>query len=287
MSRRIKISAGVLNIRLHPHSPERYGAFIEDLFDLRKAVQLRGDRYGMLSLIDRKGKRDGFMTGIITTFLNIEFDGRWFDTSDMKEATREQVSRVSIPENLHPNAASFYFEFDLVDHKLYFQTYSEGKVLTVNQAYALFEGLADDLKIRKKYGPAQITILQSRAGLETLFKIPVIKEIKITIYKPNPDIFADDFEAQIEAHLAQANSQRVTIAYEAEEGKSVNPTPEIRQVSEVAIENGEVEVRGRDEKGAVKRSTEQQPKVLQDKFDPEEISEQEAFRRLVGRRRPQ
>jgi hypothetical protein len=65
----------------------------------------------------------------------------------------------------------------------------------------------------------------------------------------------------------------------------VNPTEEIRQVSEVALENGEVEVRGRDEKGAVTKSTEQQPKIIHDKFDPEEISESEAFRRLVPRRR--
>jgi len=286
MSRPIKISAGVLNVRIHPHSPERYASFIEDLFDLREAVRLRGDRYGMLSLIDRKERRDGFITGIITTFINIEFEGRWFDTSDMKDATEEQVSRVSIPENLHPNAASFYFEFDTVDHKLYFQTYSEGKVLTVNQAHALFEGLADDPKIFAKYGPVQITVVQSKSGLDALFNLPVIKEIKITIYKPNPDIFADDFEEQIEAHLAQANSQRVTVAYEAEPGKSVNPTDEIRQISEVALENGEVEVRGRDAKGAVTKSTEQQPKIIHDKFDPEEISESEAFRRLVPRRRP-
>lgn len=285
MSRRIKISAGVLNVRIHPHSPDRYAAFIGDLFDLRQAVRLRGDRYGMLSLIDRKERRDGFITGIITTFINIEFEGRWFDTSGMKDATEEQVSRVSIPENLHPNAASFYFEFDTVDHKLYFQTYSEGRVLTVKQAHSLFDGLADDPKVFAKYGPAQITVVQSKSGLDALFELPIIKEIKITIYKPNPDIFADDFEEQIEAHLAQANSQRVTIAYEAEPGKSVNPTKEIRQVSEVALENGEVEVRGRDEKGAVTKSTEQQPKIIQDKFDPATISESEAFRRLVPRRR--
>jgi len=274
----------VLNIVLHPHSPERYANLIEDLFDLKRAVQLRGDRYGMLSLIDRRRDQAGFVSGIITTFLNIEFEGRWFDTSDLKEATKEQVSKVSIPENLHPNAASFYFDFDTVEHKLYFQTYSEGKVLTHNQAYSLFEGLADDLKIRKKYGPVRITIVQSRAGLDALFKLPFIKQIKIRICKPNPDIFSDDFEEQIEQHLAQANSQSITISYEAEPGQSLEPTDEIRHVSEVALENGEVEVRGRDEKGAVTKSTEQQPKVLQDKFDPEETSERDAFRRLIPRR---
>lgn len=239
----------------------------------------------MLTLIDRSDRREGFITGIITTFLKIEFEGRWFDTSGLKDATQSQVSQVHIPANLHPNAASFYFDFDTIEHRLYFQTYSDGKVLTVNQALSLFEGLADNLNITAKYGLAKISVVQSKAGLDALFNLPVIREVKITIKQPNPDIFADDFEAKIEAHLAQANSQKVTIAYEAEPGQSVSPTREIREISEVALENGRVEVRGRDEKGAVVKSTEQQPKILQDKYDPDEISERDAFRRLVPRRR--
>ena len=112
MGRRIKISGAVLNVRLHPHTPERYASFINDLYQLRSPVKMRGDRYGMISLLNRRGADDGIYTGIITTFLNIEYDGQWFDASDLKEATNEQISKVVIPENLHPNAASFHFHFD-------------------------------------------------------------------------------------------------------------------------------------------------------------------------------
>src|SRR3546814_14345259 len=59
----------------------------------------------------------------------------------------------------------------------------------------------------------------------------------------------------------------------------LNPTEEIRTVSEVALENGVVEVRGRDAHGAVKRSTEEQPKIIQDQYDPDERSEE----RRVGK----
>jgi Domain of unknown function (DUF4747) len=283
MARRIKVASGILNIRLHPHTPARYAEFLEAIYKLRKPVPLRGDRYGMISLLNRAEAGSGVLMGVITTFLNIDFDGEWFNTSDLKEATDEQISEVSIPENLHPNAASFFFEFHTGSHKLYFETYSRGKALSPNQARALFSGLADDLKITGQFGSAKITVVQSKDGLDALFKLPVIKEIKITIYKPNADIFADDFEEQIEAHLEQAHSQRVTLSYEAEPGDSLVPTDEIKAVSAVALENGVVAVRGRSLQGAVTRSTDDLPEVLQGKYDPDEVSEQEAFRRLLPR----
>src|SRR3546814_11085938 len=150
----------------------------------------------MISLLNRTEASEGILSGIVTTVLSIDCELKWVDTSDMKEDTEDQISKVSIPENLHPNSATFFFELQTVDHRLYFQTYSSGKVLTTKQALSLFLGLADDLSIRQKYGHVKITVVQSRAGLNALFKLPVIKEIKITIKKPNADIFADDFEEQ-------------------------------------------------------------------------------------------
>ncbi len=287
MGRRIKISGAVLNVRLHPHTPELYASFINDLYQLRTPVKMRGDRYGMISLLDRREADGGVYTGIITTFLTIEYDGEWFDVSDLKEATNEQISKVVIPANLHPNAASFHFYFDTVSHKLYVQTYSDGKALTPASAHALFSGLSDNLAITQSYGMAKITLVQSKEGLANVFSIPTIKSIAITILKPNADIFADDFEEKIEAHLNQVHGKMVTISYEAEPGQSLVPTDDIKAISLVALENGSVAVRGRDDSGAVSRSTENHPKILQDKYDPEAATEEEAFRRLIPPRQIQ
>lgn len=281
MARNIKISAGVLNIRLHPHTPERYAEFLNDIYKLKKPVKLRGDRHGMISLLNRSEAGDGIFSGVITTFLEIDFDGTWFNTDELKEATDEQVSKVAIPENLHPNSAQFYFQFDTKKHKLYFQTYSAGKVLSEKSALSLFEGLASDLSISQKYGDVKITVIQSKEGLEKIFSIPVIKEITITILKPNADIFADDFEAQIEAHLAGTHSKKLTISYEADPGSSVVPTEEIKAISAVALENGNVKVNGRDDSGAVKRSTDDHPMQYQDKYDPDAMTENQAFRSII------
>ena len=172
------------------------------------------------------------------------------------------------------------------NHRIYFQPYSSGKVFSDNSALTLFSKLADNLAIRQKYGDVQLTVVQSKEALDRIFSLPTIKSISITIQKPNADIFADDFEEQIEAHLLQTHSKKVTISYEAEPGGSVVPTAEIRTISSVALENGNVEVKGRDESGAVSLSSNDHPKVIQDKYDPDTMSESQASHPPKCRRCP-
>jgi hypothetical protein len=53
----------------------------------------------------------------------------------------------------------------------------------------------------REFGEAKISIVQDEASLERMFGIKRIKEIEITIIKPNTDVFDDDFEKNIEKHL--------------------------------------------------------------------------------------
>ncbi|MCH4560879.1 DUF4747 family protein [Mesorhizobium jarvisii] len=285
MARKLKVSAGILNIRLHPHSPEIYAAFLYDIFRAKAMANVHGDRFGMISQIDRSEVESGRLTGVITTFLRIETDGQWFNSESLTEATEDQVSSVVIPPNLNPNAATYFFDFNLRTHRLYFQEYSNGKTLTPNSALKLFSGLSRDLGVMGRYGEAQITVVQDSEALTALFEIPRIKEITITILRPNPDIFADDFEGVIEEHLAATHSKSLKLTYTAEDGGSVLATDEIRDVGNVAVENGNVKVVGRDETGAITRSTDEFPKLLQTTYRPDETSERNAFFSLVRRAR--
>lgn len=285
MARRIKISIGIVNIRLHPHSPEIYSNFIHDVYRQKQPINIHGDRYAMISMIDRSGEDGHEVSGIITTFTRIETDGAWFDAANLQEATDNQVSKISIPDNLYPNASSFLFVFDTKEHKIYVQQYSKGNQITSNSLLKFFRKVSDQLEILQKYNSAKVSIVQSTEGLDALFNLKKINEVKITILKPNSDIFADDFEAKVEAHLAETHAQKLILTYDAEPGQSIVPGKEIRAVSNAALENGSVQVKGRDEKGAVTRSTEEFPKLLQDTYDPDEISEKEAFRRIVASQR--
>lgn len=281
MGRRIKISSGILNLRLHPHAPNPYMAYINDMYRLRKPIKIHGDRYGVISLLNRTKSENNIVTGLITTFVRLDLDGAWFDITKLSAATDEQISELNIPDNVFPNAASFYFHFDTEKHKIYIQLYSQGKTFTINSAYKFFSLLSRDLSLTTKYGEATISVVQSKVGLAKLFALPKIKEIKIVILKPNADIFSENFEEEIEAHLINSHSKKLSLIYEAEANSSLVPTEPIRTISMTALENGHVEVRGRDDSGAVKRSTDEFPRILQDTYDPDQIGEQEAFNRLL------
>lgn len=281
LARNIKIQSGQINIALHPHDAGTYRSFIRDLYKLKKPVHLRGERYGILSLIHRDESDDGYISGVITTFTRLEPDGTWFDTDTLSEANTNKLSEINIPDHLYPNSAAFFFSFHIPTHRLHFQSYSKGKVLSVNYVLTLFEALANELSILSKYGKAKITAVQSEAGLRTLFAIPHIRRVRIIIQRPNPDVFGDDFESDIERELEKSNSRKVVIEFEAEAGKSIVPTASIMSASEAALENGKVEVSGRDENGRVEKSSEKFPRMTQSRYDPDIQSEEQAFRELI------
>jgi hypothetical protein len=285
MARLVKTASGILNIALHPHSPEIYAAFIEDIYELRHAVKIRGERYGIISLLHRRGAGEREINGILTTFTRVGVDSRWFDVSHLKEATTAQLRQIVIPDGLFPNPKAFYFSFDLRQHRLYFQHYTEGDTLTHASAQKVFEALADQEAIRRKYGGASITVVQSKRGLKSLLSLPVIRELKVTIFRPNPDVFADDFEQQIAAHLEATRSRKLEVSYVAERGESIIPNDEIRRLGEFALQAGKVVVTGRDHQGGVKLSTDKFPATIAEKYDPEAESDYQAFRRTTGERR--
>lgn len=282
MARKRKISGGVLNIRLHPHPEGRYAQLLEDLYNLKRPVKIWGDKYGIISMINRNESEDGIFTGSITTFTKIEFDGVWFNTENLKEVPDEEVSEIKIPDHVHPNSASFYFIFDTLNHKIYFQIYSEGKILTHNSALSFFAQLVESHEIQEAYGDVKLDLVHSKEGLDHVFSLDQIKQITITISRPNADILSDDFEDKIEQHLAETGSRSLSLTYTAEKGGSVVPNDEIRTAGDVALEHGVVEASGRDASGAVERSTADHPEKIQDKYDPEEELEMSAFRRLFS-----
>lgn len=283
MARRIKIASGVINIRLHPHPTGQYSEFFQRLYALRKAVKIHGDRHAMISLLNRSEADEGIFTGLITTFTRIDTKEPWFDASELREASDNKVSQIQIPDGLYPNSAAFNFLFDTHNHRLYVQTYSSGKSLSINSAFNLISGLSEDLGIIKDFGEAKISVVQSKVGLNSVFSLPVIKRVIITIQQPNADIFDDDFDEKIEGYMESINSKKITMEFEAEAGKSVNPTPQLRRLGESALENGSVRVEGRDQQGATERSTENFPTNIHDRYDPDHESEQQAFRRVTGK----
>ncbi|WP_295194244.1 DUF4747 family protein [uncultured Brevundimonas sp.] len=280
MARELKIAVGALNVRLHPHSPEIYDAFLAALYALRRPVRIRGDRFGMITILDRRSIDDGIIRGVLRTFTKIDPKARWFDQESMDDANAELLKQINIPVGVHPNSSAFRFTMNVRKHILTFEQYSEGRQLTPKSACAVFKGLAEDAAIVALFGPAKISILQDRQSLDRIFKLKRLKVITFIIDRPNPDIWSDDLEGEVDAHLAAAHAQRIAVTYEAPPGGSLVETPSLRRLGEGALRNGEIKARGYDTDGHVNVSTLDTPRIEQTKYDPEAESEQAAFERL-------
>lgn len=283
MARNVKITAGVLNIRLHPHPEGIYADYIRALYNLKKPTRIHGERWAMMSLINRHEAEGDVITGIISTFTKIDMDQPWFDSQNLKHASDEILSKIELPDGIFPNASSFNFLFDTKHHRLYVQTYSRGKGFSVKLANRMFQDLSDDLRITAKYGQAAINIVQSKAGLDRIFALPILKKIKFVLNKPNADVFDDDFDENIESYLQETKAKKLEIQLTAETGQSIKPNDSLQRVGASALEHGVVVGEGRDADGPAVRSSAEFPQQISGSFDPGTEQENLAFRGMIGR----
>lgn len=280
MARELKLAVGALNIRLHPHSPELYDGYMQALYGLRLPVRIRGDRFGMITLLDRRSIDEGLIRGVLRTFTKIDPNSRWFDESSLDDASPDLLKQIKIPANVHPNSSSFRFTLNVRKHILTFEQYSGGRQLTPKSAEAVFRQLSDHQAINDVFGPVKISVLQDRASLDRIFNLPRLKSIRFIIDRPNPDIWGDDLEGQVDADLAAAHAQRLEVAYTAPPGGALQETPSLRKLGNASLANGEIEARGYDASGHVHISTRDTPRIDQLQYDPDEEGEAAAFERL-------
>jgi hypothetical protein len=271
---------GGLNIRLHPHSPELYDDFLRALYELRRPVRIRGDRFGMITLLDRRSIDDGIIRGFLRTFTKIDVNAKWFDERSLDDADADLLKQISIPPNAHPNSSAFRFSLNARKHVLTFEQYSAGRQLTPRSAYKIFRELADDPEILKRFNPVQISILQDRTSLDRIFGLTRLKSIRFVMDRPNPDIWSDDIEGQVDAHLAAVHAQRIEVIYTAPPGDSIVETPSLRQLGNGALRNGEIDARGYRGRSHVRVSTLDAPRIEQTTYDPDAETESAAFDRL-------
>ncbi|MEP0190699.1 MAG: DUF4747 family protein [Erythrobacter sp.] len=281
MGQKSVIRSGVINVRAHPNSPEVYRKLIRQAYKLKVANKLRGDRYAVISLLQKDLVDDKFVQGVLTTFTRIDERSDWFDLENLEEASGEKVAQISIPENLFPNPKSFYFLFNIQTHRLHLQTWSRRDTISVRDATKMFSRLFSNPKISSKFGDVKVTMVQSSQSLERIFSIKRISKVTIKIERPNADVFDDGFEERIQQHLAATGSRQFEVSYTAERGGNVNVNEDIRMVSNSALANGKVDVEGQGEAGKEKRSTSDHPEIRQRKYDADDQTEAQALRDLA------
>lgn len=283
MARRVKVEVGALNIRMHPHPDGRYAELIDAIFALKRIIRVHGDRSALTTQLSKPRGVNNYVMGTITTFLNIDLDAPWFNALTLSDATDGDLSRVLVPDHLYPNVSSFYFRFDFDKHTLLFERYGSGRVLTHNFALKYVTQLVAQPEIVEEFGDVKVSIVQSPGSVDRIFQIDRITRLTIYIERPNSDVWPEDFEELAEEHLEDKNARSMTIIYDAEKGSGISRDRDLDKLLGASLRNGKAEASGYGQHGHETVSTERYPKTVQDKFDPELMSESQMFETLAER----
>lgn len=281
MANRFKAEVAGLNLRLHPHSPTRYRELWKAAFSRKKIIKMRGDRSGLITVLSRISDDSEYVNGVLSTFLEIDWDGTWLDTNTLAEAKDDEVAKISVPDNLRPNAMNFYFRFDIKNHEIIFEHYGSGHRLTINSALNFFSNLFRDVKLKKEFGDVKITIIQNKGSIDKIFSIPRITNIEVYIERPNSDIWDGDFEELAEEHLEDKNARSMTVIYKSEPGLGIERDDDLDALVRTSIRNGRTVAKGYGPNGHETVTTDEFPKIMQGKFDPEFASDSTAFQHLA------
>ncbi|MBO6769239.1 MAG: DUF4747 family protein [Erythrobacter sp.] len=280
MPRRQKMEVGGLNVRVHPHEEGTYRDLMESLYRLKSIEKIRGDRHGLITMLNRADEDERYIFGVLSTFLEIEMEGDWFNTDTMEEATQNDISRIQIPDYLHPNLKTFRFMFDTERHELVFEHYSEGDRLTHQSALAFFRNLAAADEIKERFGEVKISVIHERGSIEKIFSIPRITDLEVYIEKPNSDLWGADFEEQAEEHLEDKNARSMNVKYRAEQGAGIKRDEDLDALIRASINNGRSVAKGYGPEGHQTVSTDSYPKVDQEMFE-QDVEPGVIFRKLA------
>lgn len=250
MSKNLKMVIGAINIKIHPHSPEKYIELFLDAIALKSIVPIRGSIHGSLSrfnFIDPRDKMRGFK-GYIYKFLNIDPNQPWFDVENEKVADADGLKSISAIKNMKPNLSSFLYFFAPRKHRIFFTTYYDTKGISAKSICNFFKNLFYQPSIIKKYGEVEIIIEPSTDSLERIMKMPQIDRLELVISRPNPDDHGEA-ERKVLGRLNKLNAKKLSEQYESINHETLKPDEELMVLSKIAASNGYVKASGRDEAG--------------------------------------
>lgn len=106
MPRKRTLTVGVINIKLHPHTTDRYVRLFKDLFRLGPRVKIRGADWGMPGNLHEftQGTPDAGLYGVFYRFLNIDPHRPWIALTQRRPLETEEGEAIpQIPDHLRPN----------------------------------------------------------------------------------------------------------------------------------------------------------------------------------------
>ena len=277
MSRHRKTEVAALNIRIPIDYKRDYGALLEDLRSLRRGVRVFGDSYVAVSFYDSKTK-----TGTFSKYTEIDIDGDWFDLEDFGIAKPSRIEEIFIPDSLRPNHAAFYFKLDIDLHVITFEKYSESKSLSTRSLEKYFQEILGEESIVEKYGLVESDIVKNYGEVERILALPDLKEIRLTIRRPNQDDISGSLAKIIEDRLHEQNGEEYEeIIRSRDDG--LKPNDRTKVLAQIAAENGQVRAKSVVNGILTDHDTSEVPLTEASKYSADEETAMTVFSRLSAK----
>ena len=268
MARPKKITLNAVNITVHPHTPTHYSKLWSALFDLKRPVDIGRDQALMIGAIEPLDKSDltkGYM-GLLFRFTVIDKSKGWFNLESGEEADSDTVKReVKIPDNLRPNLSTFHYRLFAKSHRLVIESKNaKGENLGAAAVEKMLRHLVTDPKVSKRFENIDVTMEQSEEKILDILTGRNLKQLTITVKRPNPDDDSDADEREVLGELLEEKVRTKTIALSALSGESIKPSPRTKRFARVASSNGRVKAVEETREGKrVPISSESHPRVDQ------------------------
>lgn len=276
MARPSKIEVSAINIRIPSDHDRDYVALINFLSNLKVGVRVWSDNFVAISYFNPETQ-----VGVFSKYTEIDVDGEWFDVENFDIASAEDVSKVVIPDNLRPNHSAFYFHLSPSDHVVSFQTYSESKTLSAKSVEKFFHEALQRSDVRAQFGFVEADVIQSYEAVDEILGLPLLKDLTITIRRPNSDDVSKDLAKEIEERLREQKGEEYVEGLRSKDADGLQPNERTRKLAQVAAENGKVSARNIENGLMVSHDTSEKPLKEVDTFNREDVNELTKFRQLV------
>ncbi|WP_099510966.1 DUF4747 family protein [Microvirga ossetica] len=186
-------------------------------------------------------------------------------------------ARAWVITYLRPNFVPFLFFFDSQKHQLFFEIKGPDGSIAPTEVERFFAILLTQRELFEKYGPVYVNLVSRRESIDKILSGLDLKKLAIRIQRPNPDDH-QDLDRRMRDRLRRQRASSLTETLQAAPGETFDPDEDTLALAKVATINGEVSATGRDENGAsVTRSTRSYPAIETVSYDPDVISNNQAF----------
>lgn len=279
------IEVGIINVVLHPHSPDLYVKLFREARNNKISGIINKNKRARVGFIENYKDFSGEMLyGRLFFYTVLNPNEPWLDDESGEIASDDQLEQLREQlRSLYPEFRAMRFALDPSAHKLYFEVKNEErKSFSPSTVHKALISIFNNPKIQEDFGEVELTIVPTQDALEKILKIEDLRKFSIDLRPPNSDGWSDESE-ELEKWLEEMNVSRLEQNLTKSKGaQTITPDERTLKLARVAQQNGKVVGSGYTNGKKVTESTESYPKVEKYKLD-NKTSAVEAFKGFITR----